>query len=63
MAKLVFFASAVAAFILSESGSADGASADASVETVEYAEKTIYHSPDTPGWTSWVGLWLTVDGR
>ena len=63
MAKLVFFTSAVAAFILSESGSADGASAEVSVETVEYAEKTIYHSPETPGWTSWVGLWLTVDGR
>ena len=33
------------------------------VEAVEYAEKTIYHSPETPGYTSWVGLWLTGDGR
>ena len=33
------------------------------VEAVEYTEKTIYHSPEKPGWTSWVGLWLSVDGR
>lgn len=33
------------------------------VEVVGYAEKTIYHSPETPGWTSWVGLWRMRDGR
>lgn len=32
------------------------------VEVVGYAEKTVYHSPETPGWTSWVGLWRAQDG-
>ena len=32
------------------------------VEVVDYAEKTIYHSPETPGYTSWVGLWQMPDG-
>ena len=34
-----------------------------SVEAVGYAEKTIYHSPETPGYTAWVGLWQIPDGR
>lgn len=34
-----------------------------SVEAIDYSEKTIYHSPETPGYTSWVGLWQTLDGR
>ena len=33
------------------------------VEVVDYAEKTIYHSPETPGYTSWAGLWQLPDGR
>ena len=33
------------------------------VEAIDYSEKTIYHSPETPGWTSWVGLWQLPDGR
>ncbi|MBI2301625.1 MAG: exo-alpha-sialidase [Armatimonadetes bacterium] len=32
------------------------------VEILDYTERTIYHSPETPGWTSWVGLWQTRDG-
>ena len=27
-----------------------------------YARRTIYHSPQTPGWTSWVGAWIMPDG-
>ena len=27
------------------------------VRVVDFHEKTIYHSPETPGYTSWVGLW------
>ena len=34
-----------------------------SVEAVGYAEKTIYHSPETPGYTAWAGLWQLPDGR
>lgn len=34
-----------------------------SVEATDYTRRTIYHSPETPGYTSWVGLWLTPDGR
>jgi hypothetical protein len=25
--------------------------------------KTIYHSPETPGYTSWVGCWLMPAGK
>ncbi len=28
-----------------------------------YEEKSIYHSPETPGHTCWVGLWRLPDGR
>lgn len=27
------------------------------VQVVDFTETTIYHSPETPGYTSWVGLW------
>ena len=33
------------------------------VEVLDYTDRTIYHSPETPGWTSWVGLWQTLDGK
>ena len=33
------------------------------VRAVEYERRQIYHSPETPGYTSWVGLWRTMDGR
>ena len=33
------------------------------VEVTDYTDRTIYHSPETPGWTSWVGLWEMPDGR
>ena len=33
------------------------------VEAVEVSERIIYHSPETPGYTSWVGLWQLPDGR
>lgn len=33
------------------------------VEAVEYREKTIYHSPETPGYSAWVALWRCDDRR
>jgi len=33
------------------------------VDVVEYQERVIYHSPEAPGYTSWVGLWDLTDGR
>ena len=48
--------------LLADSGQAD-ASVGVSVKAVDYAEKTIYHSPETPGYTAWVGLWQLPDGR
>jgi hypothetical protein len=33
------------------------------VEAVGFAERVIYHSPQTPGYTAWVGLWQLPDGR
>lgn len=32
------------------------------VSAVEHQRKTIYHSPQTPGFTSWVGAWTMPDG-
>jgi hypothetical protein len=34
----------------------------AQVQAVDLVEKTIYHSPETPGYTSWVGLWQLPNG-
>lgn len=33
------------------------------VKAVDYEHRQIYHSPETPGYTCWVGLWLTREGR
>jgi hypothetical protein len=30
---------------------------------LEYQQKQIYHSPETPGYTSWVGLWQLPGGE
>ncbi len=35
---------------------------DAQFSAVEYARRTIYHSPQTPGFTSWAGAWTMPDG-
>jgi hypothetical protein len=32
-------------------------------QAVDFSEKIIYHSPDSPGYTSWVGFWQLPDGR
>ncbi|HPG70114.1 MAG TPA: GDSL-type esterase/lipase family protein [Candidatus Hydrogenedentes bacterium] len=32
------------------------------VDVVDFVETTIYHSPETPGYTSWVGLWQLPNG-
>lgn len=32
------------------------------VRAVDFEERIIYHSPETPGYTSWVGLWMLADG-
>jgi photosystem II stability/assembly factor-like uncharacterized protein len=33
------------------------------VEAIDYSQRTIYHSPEKVGYTSWVGLWRLPDGR
>src|ERR1035438_3392947 len=33
------------------------ASEGRSFKAIDYARKTIYHSPEKPGFTSWVGAW------
>ncbi len=35
---------------------------DQGVTAVEHARRTIYHSPQTPGFTCWTGTWLMPDG-
>ena len=37
--------------------------AELKVEAIDYSQRIIYHSPETPGYTSWVGLWQLPDGR
>src|SRR2546421_2142066 len=37
---------------------ADGAS---NFHAEQYARKTIYHSPQKPGYSSWVGAWIMPD--
>jgi hypothetical protein len=41
--------------------SASGADPAPKFQAVEHARKTIYHSPDQPGYTSWVGAWMMPD--
>jgi len=36
--------------------------ADLKIEAYDYKSQTIYHSPETPGYTSWVGFWQMPDG-
>ncbi|MBI3411624.1 MAG: exo-alpha-sialidase [Planctomycetes bacterium] len=31
-------------------------------KAVDHSRKTIYHSPEKPGFTSWVGAWIMPDG-
>lgn len=31
-------------------------------KAVEYERRSIYHSPQTPGFTSWAGAWTMPDG-
>ena len=33
------------------------------VEAIGFTERTIYHSPETPGYTAWVGFWRLPNGR
>lgn len=47
-------------FILSPGWIADARAAEFSA--VERQRQTIYHSPQTPGFTSWVGAWTMPDG-
>ncbi len=37
-------------------------SKELTVETIDHTQRTIYHSPETPGYTSWIGLWQMPDG-
>ena len=41
---------------------ADAPPGNQQVQTVDFAERIIYHSPETPGYTSWVGLWQLPNG-
>ena len=52
---------ALAGIVSASARGNDGA--ELKVDAVGYAERIIYHSPETPGYTSWVGLWQLPDGR
>ena len=46
-----------------DSGSSQGARSPEQFRAAGYAKRTIYHSPQTPGYTCWTGLWTMPDGR
>ncbi|MBP85810.1 MAG: hypothetical protein CMJ64_03695 [Planctomycetaceae bacterium] len=54
--------SAVLAVIAVAFCSAIGVQAEDQFSAVEHARRTIYHSPQTPGFTSWAGAWTMPDG-
>jgi hypothetical protein len=37
-------------------------SAELKVEAISHTQRAIYHSPETPGYTAWVGLWQLPNG-
>ena len=37
--------------------------AEVKVKAVDHVRQTIYHSPQSPGYTCWVGTWAMPDGR
>jgi len=41
---------------------AQGQQPNIQVQAVDFEERTIYHSPQTPGYTCWVRLWQLPDG-
>lgn len=41
---------------------AETAQDDAQVQAVDFSEKVIYHSRESPGYTSWVGFWQLPNG-
>lgn len=38
-------------------------SAQLKVEATDHVQRDLYHSPETPGYTSWVGLWQLPNGN
>lgn len=58
------FAIVVAAFLACEAHTlAEQTKAhNTHVAAVEFDERIIYHSPETPGYTAWVGLWQLPNG-
>ena len=52
----------VAALVATASQAADAESdSKRSFTAVDYKRRTIYHSPQTPGFTCWTGIWLMPD--
>jgi hypothetical protein len=49
-------------FPLSPARSAVCRAAELKVEAIDHSERIIYHSPETPGYTSWVGMWQLPKG-
>jgi hypothetical protein len=41
----------------------NGARADAVTSATEFAQTTVYHSPETPGYSAWCTLWRTPGGQ
>ncbi len=62
--KGYFFLTASAVLVVAVfAGARDAGKATISIEATDFTEKTIYHSPEKVGYTSWVGLWQLPDGR
>lgn len=62
--RTAFVALATFVTLLLPPGGASRTSAAASLDgqVLDFQQKSIYHSPETPGYTSWVGLWQLPNG-
>lgn len=60
--RIAGFAAAIVISMLSAMTQAQEPPPTVQVQVVDFTDKMIYHSPETPGYTSWVGLWQLPNG-
>jgi hypothetical protein len=61
LASVVIAAGVVAAVLVLSSSSSDEAPPPVSIHAEDCRRQVIYHSPQTPGYTAWVGAWEMPD--
>jgi sialidase-1 len=61
--RLMVLVAVLCMFVAGFAQAAETPQKDLQVQAVNFEEKVIYHSPESPGYTSWVGFWQLPDGR